>query len=143
MTEPVATADAAVGDSPVRRDGPPQASTAPSGGSAVHAVTSVGASPSQRAWLRFKRNRLGFWSLVIFCVLVTLSLCAELVSNDRPLIVRFEGQTYFPLVKDYSALSPDRLRTAARAGTRAEDGPSARARAISPCEIADTDRPKV
>ncbi len=102
MTEPVATADAAVEDSPVRRDGPPQASTAPSGGSAVHAVTSVGASPSQRAWLRFKRNRLGYWSLVIFCVLVALSLCAELVSNDRPLMARFEGQTYFPLVKDYS-----------------------------------------
>ena len=58
-------------------------------------------SPSRRAWLRFKRNRLGYWSLVIFCVLVTVSLCAELVSNDRPLLVRYEGQTYFPMVKDY------------------------------------------
>ena len=48
-------------------------------------------SPSRRAWLRFKRNRLGYWSLVVFCVLVALSLCAELVSNDRPLIVRYEG----------------------------------------------------
>ncbi len=62
----------------------------------------VSASPSKRAWLRFRRNRLGFWSLVIFCVLVALSLCAELVSNDRPLVVRFEGKTYFPIVKDYS-----------------------------------------
>ncbi|MGP1693003.1 MAG: ABC transporter permease [Giesbergeria sp.] len=58
-------------------------------------------SPSRRAWLRFKRNRLGYWSLVIFCVLVALSLCAELVSNDRPLVVRYEGQLYFPMVKDY------------------------------------------
>mgnify|MGYP004417289590 CR=1 FL=1 len=58
-------------------------------------------SPSRRAWLRFKRNRLGYWSLVIFCVLVALSLCAELVSNDRPLVVRYEGQTYFPMLKDY------------------------------------------
>ncbi len=58
-------------------------------------------SPSRRAWLRFKRNRLGFWSLVIFCVLVVISLGAELVSNDRPLIVRYEGQTYFPLLKTY------------------------------------------
>ncbi len=58
-------------------------------------------SPSLRAWLRFKRNRLGFWSLVIFCVLVVISLGAELVSNDRPLIVRYEGQTYFPLLKTY------------------------------------------
>ncbi len=62
----------------------------------------ISASPSKRAWLRFRRNRLGFWSLVIFCVLVALSLCAELVSNDRPLVVRFEGKTYFPIVKDYS-----------------------------------------
>lgn len=58
-------------------------------------------SPSRRAWQRFKRNRLGFWSLVVFCVLVALSLGAELVSNDRPLVVRYEGQTYFPLFKTY------------------------------------------
>ncbi|MDP2768941.1 MAG: ABC transporter permease [Giesbergeria sp.] len=58
-------------------------------------------SPSRRAWLRFKRSRLGYWSLVVFCVLVALSLCAELVSNDRPLVVRYEGQTYFPMLKDY------------------------------------------
>jgi microcin C transport system permease protein len=59
------------------------------------------ASPSRRAWQRFKRNRLGYWSLVIFCVLVVASLFAELLSNDRPLLVRYEGQTYFPMVRDY------------------------------------------
>ena len=59
-------------------------------------------SPSRRAWLRFKRNLLGYWSLVIFCALVLVSLGAELVSNDKPLIVRYEGQTYFPMFKDYS-----------------------------------------
>lgn len=58
-------------------------------------------SPGARAWRRFKRNRLGYWSLVVFCVLVVGSLLAEVLSNDRPLIVRFEGNTYFPLVKDY------------------------------------------
>ncbi len=58
-------------------------------------------SPSRRAWQRFKRNRLGYWSLVIFCVLVVASLFAELLSNDRPLIVRYEGSTYFPMVQDY------------------------------------------
>jgi microcin C transport system permease protein len=59
-------------------------------------------SPSRRAWLRFKRNRLGFWSLLVFCTLVVLSLFAEVISNDRPLVVRYEGTTYFPMVKDYS-----------------------------------------
>ncbi|NWF44720.1 ABC transporter permease [Hydrogenophaga sp. D2P1] len=58
-------------------------------------------SPSRRAWQRFKRNRLGYWSLVVFCVLVVASLFAELLSNDRPLIVRYEGSTYFPMVQDY------------------------------------------
>jgi len=64
-------------------------------------ATAVSLSPTRRAWLRFRRNRLGFYSLVIFVTLVLISLCAELVSNDRPLIVRYEGQTYFPMLKDY------------------------------------------
>ena len=58
-------------------------------------------SPSRRAWQRFRRNRLGYWSLLIFCTLVVLSLFAELLSNDRPLVVRYEGQTYWPMVRDY------------------------------------------
>jgi microcin C transport system permease protein len=58
------------------------------------------AGPWRRAWQRFKRNRLGYWSLVIFCVLVVASLFAEVLSNDRPLIVRYEGQTHFPIVQD-------------------------------------------
>ena len=60
------------------------------------------ASPSRRAWLRFKRNRLGFWSLVVFVTLVVLSLLAEVISNDKPLVVRYDGQFYFPIVKSYS-----------------------------------------
>ncbi|MCX7659116.1 MULTISPECIES: ABC transporter permease [Caldimonas] len=58
-------------------------------------------SPSRRAWRRFRHNRLGFWSLVIFCTLVVLSLFAEVLSNDRPLLVRYEGRFYLPLLHDY------------------------------------------
>jgi len=58
-------------------------------------------SPARRAWLRFKRNRLGLWSLVLFATLVVLSLLAEVISNDKPLVVRYDGQFYFPLVKTY------------------------------------------
>lgn len=65
-------------------------------------TTHVSLSPSKRAWLRFKRNRLGYWSLLVFCTLVVLSLFAELISNDRPLVLQYEGTTYFPIVKDYS-----------------------------------------
>ncbi len=62
---------------------------------------SASLSPGRRAWLRFKRNRLGFWSLVLFATLVGLSLFAEILSTDRPLVVRYEGQTYFPVLRDY------------------------------------------
>ena len=58
-------------------------------------------SPARRAWLRFKRNRLGYWSLLLFSAIVVLSLMAEVLSNDRPLVVRYQGQTYFPVLKDY------------------------------------------
>ena len=58
-------------------------------------------SPSRRAWLRFTRNRIGFWSLMLFCTLVVLSLLAEVLSNDKPLVVRYDGGFYFPIAKDY------------------------------------------
>jgi microcin C transport system permease protein len=64
-------------------------------------VRTPGNSPSRRAWLRFRRNRLGYWSLLAFCTMVVLSLFAELISNDRPLIVHYEGANYYPLLKDY------------------------------------------
>jgi microcin C transport system permease protein len=61
----------------------------------------VSQSPAARAWRRFRRNRLGFTSLVIFCTLVVLSLFAELISNDRPLLVRYQGEFYFPMLHEY------------------------------------------
>jgi microcin C transport system permease protein len=64
-------------------------------------MTNHSLSPSRRAWQRFRRNRLGFMSLVLFCVLVGLSLVAELVSNDRPLVVMYQGELYAPMLKDY------------------------------------------
>ncbi len=66
------------------------------------AVPPLSDSPGRRAWRRFKRNRLGFWSLLLFSVLVVLSLFAELLSTDKPLVVRYEGTTYFPVLRDYS-----------------------------------------
>jgi len=58
-------------------------------------------SPWQRAWLRFKSNRRGYWSLWIFSVLFVLSLGAEVLSNDKPLVVHYQGQIYFPILKAY------------------------------------------
>ncbi|AME25404.1 MULTISPECIES: ABC transporter permease [Burkholderiaceae] len=59
-------------------------------------------SPGRRVWLRFKSQRLGYWSTIVFVVLFAISLLGEVLANDRPLIVRYEGHYYFPVVKDYS-----------------------------------------
>jgi len=58
-------------------------------------------SPGRRAWLRFKRNRLGFYSLWGMVFLLVISLAAELVSNDRPLVVKYQGELLFPMLQDY------------------------------------------
>ncbi|MEQ4451400.1 microcin C ABC transporter permease [Kosakonia sp. YIM B13605] len=53
-------------------------------------------------WARFRHNRRGYWSLWIFLVIFILSLCAELVANDKPLLVRYQGHWFAPVVRDYS-----------------------------------------
>jgi microcin C transport system permease protein len=89
----------------VPRAEPLPARSPASGGDQAGAMTSTAApsvSPSLRAWQRFQRNRLGYWSLVLFSLLVALSLFAEVLSNDKPLLVRYQGELYVPLLKDYS-----------------------------------------
>lgn len=66
---------------------------------AIRAAGVPAQSPGRRAWRRFRGNRLGHYSLVAFLVLFILSLFAEALSNDKPLVVRYEGQWYFPLVQ--------------------------------------------
>ena len=91
-----------------RRDGSGLSGSAlaGSGGAGEVKVTTSSASPSvspsRRAWQRFRRNRLGYWSLVLFSLLVIFSLFAEVLSNDKPLLLRYQGALYVPLLKDYS-----------------------------------------
>jgi microcin C transport system permease protein len=49
----------------------------------------------------FRANNRGFWSLWIFLVLFVVSLFAEFIANDRPLLIRYEGSFYFPVVRAY------------------------------------------
>ncbi|HEV7995526.1 MAG TPA: ABC transporter permease [Stellaceae bacterium] len=49
----------------------------------------------------FRANRRGFWSLWIFLALFILSLFAEFIANDRPIVVHFDGGWYFPIFTDY------------------------------------------
>ena len=63
-------------------------------------TASISLSPARRAWRRFRRNRLGFWSLVLFAILFVMSLGAELISNDKPMVARYDGHWYFPIVSN-------------------------------------------
>jgi len=59
-------------------------------------------SPRRRLWLRFRQDRRGSWRLVIFAILFAISLLAEVISNDKPLLAYYDGHLLFPLVHDYS-----------------------------------------
>ncbi|MHB8789242.1 MAG: ABC transporter permease [Desulfobulbaceae bacterium] len=60
-----------------------------------------GNSLTRRRWNGFRRNRRGFVSLIIFSLLLCLSLLAEVLSNDKPFLVRYEGGYYFPVFRAY------------------------------------------
>ena len=44
---------------------------------------------NQRRWRNFRRNGRAFWSLIIFSVLFTITLFAEFVANDEPILVKY------------------------------------------------------
>ena len=54
-----------------------------------------------RRWQNFKANRRGYWSLWIFLALFGLSLVAELIANDRPILAFYKGELLFPVVVNY------------------------------------------
>ncbi len=56
----------------------------------------------QRRWARFKAHRRGWWSLWLFLALFGVSLGGELVANDKPLLVAYQGDWYFPAFKRYT-----------------------------------------
>lgn len=74
-----------------------EAGVAPEG-AAVPAVQPM--SPNQRAWARFRRNRLGHVSLWIFAIVLVVATLAELVSNDKPFVARINGEWHFPAVSN-------------------------------------------
>ncbi len=55
----------------------------------------------RRQWRTFRRNRRGLWSLYLFLVLFVLSLGAEFVANDKPILVRYQGELYMPVFNVY------------------------------------------
>jgi microcin C transport system permease protein len=56
---------------------------------------------NQRRWDNFKANRRGYWSLWIFLGLFFFTLFAEVIANDRPLLMRYKGEMLSPVLVDY------------------------------------------
>ena len=66
-------------------------------------MASIRLTPLTRRRLhRFRANRRGWWSLWIFVILFITTLLAEVIANDKPFLVYFNGDVYFPIVKAYS-----------------------------------------
>jgi microcin C transport system permease protein len=57
---------------------------------------------TRRRLAQFRANRRGWWSLWLFLLLFGLSLSAEFIANDRPLLVYHQGSLYAPVFKDYA-----------------------------------------
>lgn len=56
---------------------------------------------NQRRWRNFARNRRAYWSLILFSILFVVTLFAELLANDKPILVNYRGEYYMPVVKFY------------------------------------------
>jgi microcin C transport system permease protein len=56
---------------------------------------------NRRRWANFKANRRGYWSLWVFLAIFAVSLGAEFIANDKPILLRYRGETLFPIFVDY------------------------------------------
>ncbi|MBB3946723.1 microcin C transport system permease protein [Rhizobium skierniewicense] len=56
---------------------------------------------SVRRWQNFKANRRGYWSFWIFLLIFGLSLFAEFLANDKPIIASYKGEILVPVMVDY------------------------------------------
>ncbi len=56
---------------------------------------------NRRRWRNFRHNRRAFWSLIIFSALFGLSLFAEFIANDKPILVSYRGELRMPIFTFY------------------------------------------
>ncbi|MGC6386359.1 ABC transporter permease [Ewingella sp. S1.OA.A_B6] len=57
---------------------------------------------NQARWARFRANSRGFWSLWIFLLMFILSLLSNVIANEKPLLVNYQGHVYAPFMFNYS-----------------------------------------
>ena len=55
----------------------------------------------QARWRNFRANKRAYWSLIIFSICFFISLLAELIANDKPILVKYRGEYFFPIANFY------------------------------------------
>ena len=55
----------------------------------------------RQRWNKFKANRRGFYAFIVFCAVFVLTSMADFIANDKPIVVRYDGQWYFPIFRQY------------------------------------------
>ena len=88
-------------DGPARRDLVDTVMETPVGVVPVQRVPTALSPINWRRWQNFKANRRGYWSFWVFSVLFVVSLVAEFIANDRPFLIKYDGQYYFPALVSY------------------------------------------
>ena len=54
---------------------------------------------------KFKSNKRAYWASVIFCVVMIISFLAEFIANDKPLLLKYKNEFYFPIFKTYTDMN--------------------------------------
>ena len=57
---------------------------------------------TRERWARFRAHKRGYWSMWIFASLFVISLFAEIIANDKPLVINFNSNWYFPIAEQYT-----------------------------------------
>ena len=56
---------------------------------------------TKQRWHKFKANKRGFYAFIVFCIVLVLTSMADFIANDKPIVVRYDGNWYFPIFRQY------------------------------------------
>ena len=56
---------------------------------------------NRQRWNKFKANKRGFYAFIVFCFVLILTSMADFIANDKPIVVRYDGEWYFPIFRQY------------------------------------------
>ena len=56
---------------------------------------------NKRKIKNFKNNKRGLFSLYVLLIILIITLPAEFIANDKPLLINYDGKIYLPIFKDY------------------------------------------